>query len=101
MAVIATAHQAERCPPRDPDIVSEAVDGSLTAGVKDYDMTMLTHTGGPSRPAGQLSRTGAANAQMALIKRFCMGALTTLIVGGALGGIVALKVAIYLSRSNY
>ena len=70
-------------------------------------MTMLTHTGGLSRPASHLSggrdtaRTGSSSMQMALIKRFFMGALTTLIVGGALGGIVALKVAVVLSRSNY
>jgi len=70
-------------------------------------MTMLTHTRGPSRPAGQLSGgrdaagTGTASARMAMIKRFGMWAFTTLIVGSALGGIIALKVAFHLSRMNY
>ena len=71
------------------------------------NMTMLTHTGGYARPASHLSGgrdapgTDSANAHMAMIKRFGMGALTTLILGGVLGGIVALKVAVFLSRSNY
>ena len=70
-------------------------------------MTMLTHTGCLSRPASHFAGgrdaagTGMANAQMALIKRFFMGALTTLILGGALRGVVALKVAVVLSRSHY
>jgi hypothetical protein len=70
-------------------------------------MTMLTHTGGHARPASHLSGerdapgTDRANAYMAMIKRFGMGALTTLIVGGALGAIVALKLAVVFSRSHY
>ena len=69
-------------------------------------MTMLTHTGGPFGPAGDLSggRDAAgtgAYAHRAMIKRFCMRALTVLIVGGFVAGIIALKAAFYLSRLNY
>ena len=42
-----------------------------------------------------------AYAHRAIIKRFCMRALTVLIVGGIVAGIIALKVAFVLSRLNY
>ena len=69
-------------------------------------MAMVTHTGGPFGPAGSLSGgRGAAGtgayAHRAMIKRFCMRALTVLIVGGFVAGIIALKVAFVLSRLNY
>jgi hypothetical protein len=37
----------------------------------------------------------------AMIRRFCLCALTALLAGGALAGIIALKAAIFLSRLNY
>ena len=70
-------------------------------------MTMLTHTRGPFKPASYSSDgrdtagTGTASARMAMIKRVGMWAFTALIVGSALGGIIALKVAFHLSRMNY
>ena len=69
-------------------------------------MAMVTHTGGPFEPAGNLSGgRGAAGtgayAHRAMVKRFCMRALTGLIVGGFVAGIIALKVAFVLSRLNY
>ena len=70
-------------------------------------MTMLTHTGGPFKPAGHspgardAAATATANARKAMIKRFCVGALTFLIAGGALVGIIALRTTIYLSRLSY
>ncbi len=69
-------------------------------------MTMLTHAG-PLEPASHSSGgrgaagTGAANAHLAMIKRFCLSALTVLIVGSVVAGIIALKAAIYLSRLSY
>jgi hypothetical protein len=78
-----------------------------TPGVRISDMTMLTHAGGRSGPTSHLSggrdaaRAGGASAHMAMLKRFCMGALATLIVGSAVVGIIALKTAVALSRLNY
>jgi hypothetical protein len=60
-------------------------------------MTMLMHTRGPferapNSPERQdAARAGAAEAHLAKIKRFGMCALTLLLVGGALTGIVALR----------
>jgi hypothetical protein len=65
--------------------------------MKDFDMTMLTHARGPlQRPTYSPRRqdaaaAGAAEAHLAMIKRFCMCALTILLAGGALSGIIALK----------
>jgi hypothetical protein len=70
-------------------------------------MTMLTHTGGRFKPARcssggrDIAATGPANARMAMIKRFCLCALTVLVAGGALAGIIALKAAIFLSRLSF
>jgi hypothetical protein len=71
------------------------------------DMTMLTHAGGPFKPARHSSSardaagTGPANARMAMIKRVCVGALTVLIAAGALTGIIVLRTTIYLSRLTH
>jgi hypothetical protein len=70
-------------------------------------MTMLTHTGGPFKPARDSSTaqeaagTAAASARMAMVKQFCVHALTVVIAGVALAGIIALKAAIFLSRVSY
>jgi hypothetical protein len=70
-------------------------------------MTMLTHAGGQFKPARYSSGardtagTGATNAHLAMIQRFCMCALTILMAGGAVAGIIALKTAIALSRLGY
>jgi hypothetical protein len=60
-------------------------------------MTMLMHTrgpfeGAPNSPERQdAAGADAAEARRAMIKRFGMYALTLLLAGGALTGIVALK----------
>jgi hypothetical protein len=59
-------------------------------------MTMLMHTRGPferARSSERQDATGAdaAEARLAMIKRFGMCALTLLLAGGALTGIVALR----------
>ena len=60
-------------------------------------MTMLTHARGPFRrptcsPERREAATpGAAEAHVAMIKRFCICALTILLAGSALAGIIALK----------
>jgi len=65
-------------------------------------MTMLTHTRGPFEWARYSSArrdtvgAGAAKAHLAMIKRFCLGALTILLAGTAVAAIMALKIAIYL-----
>jgi hypothetical protein len=67
-------------------------------------MTMLTNTPVPfertshstakREPAGP----GTAEAHLARIKRFCVGALTLLAAGATLAAIMALKIAVYLPR---
>jgi hypothetical protein len=70
-------------------------------------MTMLTHPRGPfERARYSLGRrdtdgTIAAEAHLAMIRRFCICAVTILVAGGAVAAIIALKAAIYLSRFNY
>ena len=65
-------------------------------------MTMLTHTRGPfERAYHSLAKrdtvgAGAAKAHLAMIKRFCLGALAILLAGSAVAAIMALKIAIYL-----
>jgi hypothetical protein len=67
-------------------------------------MTMLMHTRDPFERAPSLMerrdtiREGAAEAHLAMIKRFCMCALTVLAAGGAIAAIIALKAAIYYWR---
>jgi hypothetical protein len=67
-------------------------------------MTMLTHTRGPFERApcssgGQdPAAAGSAAAHLAMIKRFCVAAVTLLAAGAAVAAIMALKVAIYLPR---
>jgi hypothetical protein len=67
-------------------------------------MTMLTHTRGPfervrySPESRSDVRASRAAAHLAAIKRFCLGALTTLLAGSAVAAIMALKIAIYLPR---
>jgi hypothetical protein len=66
-------------------------------------MTMVMHTRGPfERAAGSSqrrnpARTGAA-AHLAMIRRFCVTAVTILAAGTAVAAIMALKLAIYLPR---
>jgi hypothetical protein len=45
-------------------------------------------------------RSATTEACWAPVKRFFVCALTVLVAGAALGGIIALKAAIYLSRLN-
>ena len=68
-------------------------------------MTLLTHTGRPFERAAYSSakreQTGAANAHLAMIKRFCLIAVTSLLAISAVGGIVALKTVAYLSHFTH
>jgi hypothetical protein len=70
-------------------------------------MTMLLHTRDPFKRAPcspqrrDTVKEGAAQAHLAMIKRFCVCALAAVAAGGALAAIMALKAAIYLSRFNY
>ena len=68
-------------------------------------MTLLTQTGRPFEPAPYSSakreQTGAANAHLAMIKRFCMIVLTSLLALSAVGGIIAMKTAAYLSHFTH
>jgi hypothetical protein len=70
-------------------------------------MTMLTHTGGSFRPA-RLSQNRqdaggvvTTSANLAMIKRFCIGAVTVVAAVGALAAIVALKAALFVSVFHY
>jgi hypothetical protein len=70
-------------------------------------MTMLMHTGGSIKPVrrspnGQdTAGTVAANAHLAMIKRFCISILTGLAVGGTLAAIVALKATLFVWVFHY
>jgi len=67
-------------------------------------MTLLTHTGRPFERAAYSSakreQTGA-NAHLAMIKRFGLIALTSLLAISAVGGIIAMKTAAYLSHFTH
>jgi hypothetical protein len=64
-------------------------------------MTMLMHTRDPfewtpsSMGRRDKVRKGAAEAHLAMIKRFCISALTVLAAGGAIAAIIALKAAMF------
>jgi hypothetical protein len=70
-------------------------------------MTMLMHTGGSLKPVRCSPRrrdtagTVAANAHLAMIKRFCISTLTILAVGGTLAAIIALKAAFFVWVFHY
>jgi|GEM_PF-1888930 hypothetical protein len=70
-------------------------------------MTMLTQTRGPSKPAPYSSEkqnaagAEAAEAHPGMIKRFCMLALTILLAGAALAGIIALRAIAVLHTLNF
>lgn len=67
-------------------------------------MTMLTQTRGPFERAafssGDRSSAKATSpaAHLAVIKRFCVAAVSILAAGAVLAAIMALKIAIYLPR---
>jgi hypothetical protein len=66
-------------------------------------MTMLTQTRGTSKPASYSSRkqnAAGAEAHLGMIKRFCMLALTILLAGAALAGIIALRAIAVLHNLN-
>ena len=68
------------------------------------DMTMLTDTRVPFEPATYPSAQRTAvrpGARLALIKQICLYAVTIILAGGALTGIIALKTAIYFWRFHY
>ncbi|QWG19456.1 hypothetical protein KMZ68_06310 [Bradyrhizobium sediminis] len=70
-------------------------------------MTLLTHSNGPfesatySSGARSTAGTSAAEAHLTMIKRFCIGALATLAIGGAASAVVALRAALYFSRHHF
>jgi hypothetical protein len=69
-------------------------------------MTMLTHTHHPSNrtpysPERQNAAAVAAKAHLGMIKRFCMCALTVLLAGGALAGIIGLRAIAVLHTLNF
>ena len=69
-------------------------------------MTMQTHTGGSFKPArrsagGQTAGRAAAQAHLAMIKRFWISALTVLAAGATLAAIIALKAALIVWVYHY
>jgi hypothetical protein len=68
-------------------------------------MTMLAHTGASFKPAryssGRRTMAGTATANLPIIKRFWMGALTVLMAGAGVAGVIALKAAFYFSHFSY
>ena len=70
-------------------------------------MTMLMHTRGPLERAPYSSQrrdalaARPAAAHLAMIKRFCIGALTVLAAGAAIAAIIALKAALFFWAYHY
>ena len=70
-------------------------------------MTMLMHTSDPfQQTPSSIERRGtigegAAEAHLAIVKRFCVSALTVLAAGCAIAAIVALKAAIFFWVFHY
>ena len=70
-------------------------------------MLMLMHARHPfgrapsSMERRNTIREGAAQAHLAMIKRFCISALTVLAAGGAIAAIIALQAAIYFWVFHY
>jgi hypothetical protein len=70
-------------------------------------MTMLTQTRGPSKPAPYSSEkknaagAEAAEAHPGMLKQFCMYAVTILLAGVALAGIIALRAIAVLHTLNF
>ena len=68
-------------------------------------MTLINHIGGPFERApyssAKRAQTGAANLHLATIKRVSLIALTALLASSAVGGIIALKTAAYLSHFTH
>jgi len=68
-------------------------------------MTLLTHTDCPFErvpyPSAKREQPAAANAHLAMIKRFCLIALASLLALCAVGGVIALKTAAYLSHFTH
>jgi hypothetical protein len=70
-------------------------------------MTMLRHTSGPFEPTRHSlqprDRVPArpAAAYLAVIRRFCLGALTVLAAGAALAAVIALKTALFFWVYHY
>jgi len=68
-------------------------------------MTLLSHNGRPFERVPYTSAkhepTGAANAHLAMIKRFCQIALTLLLALCAVGTVIAVKTAAYLSHFTH
>lgn len=68
-------------------------------------MTLLTHTGRPFErvpysPAKR-DQPAVANTHLAMINRFCLIALTSLLALCAVGGLIAFKTAAYLSHFTH
>jgi hypothetical protein len=70
-------------------------------------MTMLTHTRGPSKRAPcsserqDAAEAAAAEAHPGMIKQFCMYAVTILLAGAALAGIIAIRAIAVLHTLNF
>ena len=70
-------------------------------------MTMLTHIRGPlerapySSPRRDAVAARPLTAHLAMIKRFCMCALTVLAAGSAIAAVIALKAAAFIWVFHY
>ena len=68
-------------------------------------MSLLTHTGrsfeGAAYSPVKRNQPAAANTHLAMIKRFCLIVLTSLLALSAVGGIIAVKTAAYLSHFTH
>ena len=65
-------------------------------------MTLLTHNGRPFEPAPhRCEPMGTAGAHLAMIKHVCLIALTSLLALCAVGTVIALKTAAYLSHFTH
>lgn len=67
-------------------------------------MSLLMHTGRSFEPPyspAKRDQPAASSAHLAMIKRFCLIVLTSLLALCAVGGVIALKTAAYLSHFTH
>jgi hypothetical protein len=92
-------------PDGDNGVSPGALPATLRTGI--IDMTLLMHTNGPferarhSSPQRDRVPARPAAAYLAMIKRFCLGALTVLAAGAALAAVIALKAALFFWVYHY
>ena len=64
-------------------------------------MSMLTHRSEQPFRSSERRAPAVSAARRAMVRRFCRRALTVLLMGGLLAGLIAVKTVIFLPRFSY